>query len=168
MATASLANDWDALDQPGAVAIMRHALAPGTGDPSNFTLGECSTQRNLDARGRAQARAIGQAMRERGHSFDRILSSQWCRTMETANLLDLGEVQEIPALNSFFQDRSTRDAQTDAIRDTLMTTDEKVFLVTHFVNISALTGESTGSGEVLIIRALNGKIEVLGRIDIAP
>lgn len=168
MATGSLANDWDALDQPGAVAIMRHALAPGTGDPANFTLGDCSTQRNLDARGQAQARAIGQAMRDRGHRFDQVLASQWCRTMETAELLDLGEVVETPALNSFFQDRSTRDTQTQTIRDMLMNTDEKLFMVTHFVNISALTGQSTGSGEVLIIRAQNDQIELLGRIDIAP
>lgn len=168
MATGSLANDWDALDQPGAVAIMRHALAPGTGDPANFTLGDCSTQRNLDARGQAQARAIGQAMRDRGHRFDQVLASQWCRTMETAELLDLGEVVETPALNSFFQDRSTRDTQTETIRDMLMNTDEKLFMVTHFVNISALTGQSTGSGEILIIRAQNGQIELLGRIDIAP
>ena len=110
------ANDWDVLNKDGAIAIMRHALAPGTGDPSNFSLNECQTQRNLDQRGRAQARAIGRAFQERGVSFETILSSQWCRTLETAELLNLGPVTEAPALNSFFQDFSTRDAQTRATR----------------------------------------------------
>ena len=96
------ANDWDAFDEPGAIAIMRHALAPGTGDPANLTIGDCSTQRNLDDRGRDQARAIGSALRERGIVFDVVLSSQWCRTLETAKLLGLGTVVDAPALNSFF------------------------------------------------------------------
>ena len=74
------ANDWDALSEPGAIAIMRHALAPGTGDPANLTVGDCSTQRNLDERGRDQARTIGPALRGRGIVFDAVLSSQWCRT----------------------------------------------------------------------------------------
>ena len=97
------ANDWDALTEPGAFAIMRHALAPGTGDPADFRLDDCTTQRNLDARGREQARAIGAAFRDRGITFDVVLTSQWCRTRETAELLGLGEVVEAPALNSFFQ-----------------------------------------------------------------
>ena len=91
-----MANDWAALDRPGAFAIMRHALAPGTGDPAGFTLEDCSTQRNLDDRGRAQALAIGAAFRARGVQFDAVLSSQWCRCQETASLLELGEVTPAP------------------------------------------------------------------------
>lgn len=86
MALPASANDWDALDQPGAVAIMRHALAPGTGDPADFELDDCSTQRILSDAGRDQARRIGAAFRERGITFDRVLTSQWCRTTETAEL----------------------------------------------------------------------------------
>jgi len=67
---------WEALRQPGVVAIMRHALAPGTGDPANFRLGDCSTQRNLDETGQDQARQIGEALRENGIVIDRVLSSQ--------------------------------------------------------------------------------------------
>lgn len=168
LAGPAFANDWDALEQPGAVAIMRHALAPGTGDPANLTVGDCSTQRNLDARGRAQAQAIGQAFRDRGYSFDRVLTSQWCRCRDTADLLALGPVEEVPALNSFFRDRSTRAEQTAATRAILDNTDGRLFLVTHFVNIAALTGESVSSGEVLVIRPGPDGVEVLGSILIEP
>ena len=162
------ANDWDAFSEPGAIAIMRHALAPGTGDPANLTIGDCSTQRNLDERGRDQARAIGATLRERGITFDSVLSSQWCRTRETAELLGLGPVTEAPPLNSVFRDFSTRDQQTDATRDLIARTETSVMLVTHQVNISALTGQSTRSGEILIIRETDAGIEVLGSILIQP
>jgi phosphohistidine phosphatase SixA len=162
------ANDWDALSEPGAIAIMRHALAPGTGDPANLTIGDCSTQRNLDDRGRDQARAIGAALREYGITFDAVLSSQWCRTRETAELLDLGAVIEARSLNSFFRDFSTRDQQTSETRDLIVKTEGRLMLVTHQVNISALTGQSTRSGEVLIIRPTKDGTEVLGSILIQP
>ncbi len=164
----ALANDWDALDQQGAIAIMRHALAPGTGDPSNFELRDCQTQRNLDERGRAQARSIGAAFEERDIRFEAIYSSQWCRTLETAALLDLGPVVEMPSLNSFFRDRSTRQTQTEATRALIAETDGRLMLVTHQVNISALTGRTTRSGEVLVIRLVDGKVEVTGSILIDP
>ncbi|WP_420406836.1 histidine phosphatase family protein [Hoeflea sp.] len=164
----ALANDWAALDEPGAMAIMRHALAPGTGDPAAFEIGDCSTQRNLDDRGRAQARAIGAAFRERGITFDRVLTSQWCRCRETAELLDLGEVSEAPPLNSFFRDRSTRAMQTEQIRSMIREASEPMMLVTHQVNISALTGQFTRSGEVLVIRLKGDDVEILGSILIEP
>lgn len=147
---------------------MRHALAPGTGDPANLEIGDCTTQRNLDARGRDQARSIGAALRARGIEFDAVFTSQWCRTRETAQRLDLGPVTDTPALNSFFRDRSTRDAQTVAIRDLIAGTSGRLMLVTHQVNISALTNQSTRSGEVLVIRMSNGLIEVLGSVLIEP
>ncbi len=162
------ANDWDAFSEPGAIAIMRHALAPGTGDPANLTIGDCSTQRNLNDRGRDQARAIGAALREHGITFDAVLSSQWCRTRETAELLDMGPVTEAPPLNSFFRDFSTRDQQTAETRDLIVKTEGRLMLVTHQVNISALTGQSTRSGEVLIIRLTENGTEVLGSILIQP
>ena len=162
------ANDGDAFSEPGAIAIMRHALAPGTGDPANLTIGDCATQRNLDDRGRDQARAIGAALRERGITFDAVLSSQWCRTRETAELLGLGPVKEAPPLNSFFRDFSTRDEQTAETRELIAETEGRLMLVTHQVNISALTGQSTRSGEVLIIRATDAGVDVLGSILIQP
>lgn len=165
---AAAANDWAALDEPGAIAIMRHALAPGTGDPAGFRLGDCATQRNLNEAGRKQARSIGDAFRARGIVFDHIFTGQWCRTRETAELLELGPVTEQPALNSFFGDVSTRDSQTAATRALIAAQQDRVFLVTHQVNISALTGQFTRSGEVLVIRAEAGNTEVLGSILIEP
>jgi phosphohistidine phosphatase SixA len=164
----ALADDWDLLRQPGAIAIMRHALAPGTGDPSGFQIGDCQTQRNLDVRGQEQARRIGAAFRAQGISFDAVFSSQWCRCRETASLLGLGQPQDAAALNSFFADFSTRDAQTRATRRLIAETPGRLMLVTHQVNISALTGRSTRSGEVLVIRQTDGETEVLGSILIDP
>ncbi|MEM1039373.1 MAG: histidine phosphatase family protein [Pseudomonadota bacterium] len=157
--------------KPGVHAIMRHALAPGTSDPSSFALNECSTQRNLDDRGRAQAASIGKALNEAGLSFDRVLTSQWCRCRETANLLNLGAPDDLPALNSFFQDRSTRDAQTEDVRAflTSLGNDERVMLVTHQVNITALTGRGVSSGEVFFIRVNEeGDVDVLGEWLLRP
>lgn len=168
MGGAASANDWDTLEAPGAIAIMRHALAPGTGDPSNFALDDCATQRNLDDRGRQQARAIGQAMRDRDVGFDIVLTSQWCRTRETAALLGLGSPVDAPSLNSFFQDFSTRAAQTRATLELLASTQGRRMLVTHQVNISALTGVGTRSGEIIVFRVQDGRVEVLGRIQIDP
>jgi phosphohistidine phosphatase SixA len=170
-APAALADAWEALKRPGALVVMRHALAPGTGDPANFTLGDCSTQRNLDDRGRAQARAIGDAFRERGIAVDRVLSSEWCRARETAELLALGPVEAFAPLNSFFADRSTRTAQTEATLAALarLPDDELTILVTHQVNISALTGEGTRSGEMVVFDvAPDGSVEVLGTIETPP
>ena len=162
------ANDWDALSEPGAFAIMRHALAPGSGDPANLTIGDCSTQRNLDERGRAQARAIGKALRQQGIIFDVVFSSQWCRTRETAELLNIGPVTETPALNSFFSDFSTKNRQTAETSKLIAETEGRLLLVTHQVNITALTGQSTRSGEVLIIRPTKNGFDVLGHILIQP
>ena len=165
---AALANDWDSLETPGAVAIMRHALAPGTSDPAGFVIGDCATQRNLDARGRDQAQRTGAAFRERGIAFDTVFTSQWCRTRETAEVLDVGPVVEAPSLNSFFADRSTRDSQTRATADMLASTPGRLMLVTHQVNISALAGRSTRSGEILVIVPQGDGFDVIGSILIAP
>lgn len=158
------------LDEPRTVAIMRHALAPGTSDPAHFRLNDCTTQRNLDAAGRNQARAIGTAIRAAGVRIDAVLTSQWCRCRETAALLDLGPVQDLPVLNSFFEDRSTADAQTLGLRRFLanLPADRTVLLVTHQVNITALTGRSVGSGEVFLLRvSVDGSVMVLDEIMIA-
>jgi phosphohistidine phosphatase SixA len=164
------ANDavaWEALRQPGTVAMMRHAIAPGTGDPPDFRFNDCSTQRNLDENGRAQARAIGAAFRANGVEIDSVLTSQWCRCRETADLLDLAPVEDLPSLNSFFGDRSTRDAQTAATQRFLsaMPPYKRVVLVTHQVNMTALTGAYPASGEVFVLRIGNGgELSMIERI----
>lgn len=162
---------WAALRQPGAIAIMRHALAPGTGDPAAFRLDDCSTQRNLDERGREQARAIGAALRANGIAVDRVVSSQWCRCLETAELLGFGAVEPLPSLNSFFRDYSRRDAQTAETKAFLgaLPAGQRVVLVTHQVNITALTGAYPASGEVFVLQAnKDGDVELAGRILITP
>jgi broad specificity phosphatase PhoE len=83
-ATADDATLWRALASKGHFALLRHAIAPGTGDPPGFTLGDCDTQRNLSAEGRAQAERIGARLRENGIAAARVLSSQWCRCLDTA------------------------------------------------------------------------------------
>ncbi len=167
----AVAQDMSLLKQPGVVALMRHALAPGTGDPAHFELGDCATQRNLDARGRDQARRVGQAMRDAGVAFDHVWTSQWCRARDTAELLEIGAVAETPSLNSHFAGRGDRAAQTAETLERIaaLPGDARVLMVTHFVNISALTGQGAGSGEIVVTRRDGrGGLEVLGRIEIAP
>ena len=158
---------WAAIRSGAAFAMMRHAYAPGTGDPANFTLGDCTTQRNLDARGRRQAAETGERFRRNGIDRADVLTSQWCRCRETAALLDLGTVTDLPPLNSFFGNRDRGPAQTEALRDWLSKRDSSVplVLVTHQVNITALTGIYPRSGEIVVARrSAEGGIEVLGRI----
>ena len=164
----TLANDWDALRLPGAVALMRHALAPGTGDPSHFDIADCDTQRNLDARGRAQANDIAEALKVRSIVFDTVLTSQWCRCRETAELLGAGPVQSEPMLNSFFRDRGSAEVQTTAIEELMRRSTGPLMMVTHQVNITALTDVFPSSGEIIVIRWTSGAVEVIGRIKIDP
>lgn len=162
---------WEAAQLPGVVLLMRHALAPGTSDPRDFTLDDCSTQRNLSETGREQARRIGDAFKSRGIAVQPILTSQWCRCRETAEGLGLGPVADFPPLNSFFEDRSSADRQT---RETLeylsaLPDDQRPMLVTHQVNITAITGVVPRSGEVVVIDlADNGHVNVLGHIMLDP
>ena len=159
------------LSESGIVAIMRHADAPGTGDSESFTLDDCATQRNLGARGREQAREIGAAIRAAGGIVDRVLTSQWCRCRDTAKLLDLGPVEDLPVLNSFFRHPARADRQTADLRRFLfgLRPGETVILVTHYVNIRALTGRGVASGEVVLLRIGRDRtISVIAEILIGP
>lgn len=146
--------DWQAARTPGAVILFRHALAPGTGDPAGFRLDDCATQRNLNDAGREQARAMGRALRDAGVRPARVLTSRWCRARETAALMGLGPVEPLPALDSFFEDRAEGPAQTAALRAWIaaLPPGETVVMVTHQVNITALTGivPSSGGGVVVL------------------
>ncbi len=156
------------LAEPGHIAIMRHALAPGTSDPANFDLDDCSTQRNLSEAGRRQSRRTGDLLRSVGVNEARVLSSQWCRCLDTAELLDLGPVEELPALNSFFEARSFGPEQTQALREQIagMDLSQPVVMVTHQVNITSLTGVFPSSGEIVVLgRMDDGEIDVVGTVD---
>ena len=155
------------LAEPGIVAIMRHAYAPGTGDPANFAVERCETQRNLNETGREQADLIGAAIRTAGISVDLIYSSQWCRCLETAKLLNLGKVEELAAINSFFRTPSLAGERTRQLREFLidLPPDRTVVLVTHYVNIGALTGKWVSSGEVVLLKVEDsGSISVVDTI----
>lgn len=161
------ADPWAALRSGDHLVLMRHAIAPGVGDPAGFDVEDCSTQRNLNEEGRAQARAIGALFRSNGVRAALVYSSQWCRCLETARLLELGAVRELPALNSFFDGRDRARAQTDATRAWI----EKApltaptVLVTHQVNITALTGYTPQPGEIVFVkRAPGGALSVAGTV----
>lgn len=151
---------------PGAVLLMRHATAPGTGDPPGFALGDCATQRTLSAAGRAEAQAIGARLRSGGVRPGLIASSQWCRCRDTAALLDLGPVQDWPELNSFFDGRGDGRAQTAATLARLASIKDAatVLLVTHQVNITALTGIVPRPGEIVVTRRSGGGLAVTVRL----
>jgi phosphohistidine phosphatase SixA len=157
---------WKALGSGGHIALMRHALAPGFGDPENFRVDDCTTQRNLSEAGRRQARDIGRRFRDNGVEEVRVYSSQWCRCLDTARLLDLGEVMVFPGLNSFFQDRTREGAQTAEVKELIRAHAGGIslVLVTHQVNITALTGVVPQSGEIVVLRPDGSDFKVLGSI----
>jgi len=139
------------------VLMIRHADAPGFSDPPGFKVSECSTQRNLGERGRRQARALGEWLTQQGIMSARMLSSPWCRCMDTAALMAKGPVQPVPPLGSFFRDMSESSQQTMALRRLLaaqlkVSPWQPMILVTHQVNISAFTGTSVGQGDVMLVK----------------
>ena len=132
------------------VVFMRHALAPGFGDPSNFQLEKCATQRNLDSVGRQQALAIGAELRRNKTLFTEVLSSEWCRCKETTELLSLQEWTTYSGLNSFFQNFAEKEVVLQRLNQKLNELSSGVTLmVTHQVVIRAVTEKSIGSGELV-------------------
>jgi len=154
------------------VLLVRHAYAPGTGDPDGFRLDDCSTQRNLSDAGRAQASAMGAWLRDRGIDRARLYSSQWCRCVETAELMGLGPVTPLPALNSFYERPQDRAPNLAALQDFLATLppqEQPLILVTHQVTISALTGDFVASGEGVLVRVgKDGAVAPVRSVDFSP
>tara|TARA_R110000868_G_scaffold1554_4_gene12507 strand:+ start:8320 stop:8916 length:597 start_codon:yes stop_codon:yes gene_type:complete len=158
---------WSAIRTGTAFAIMRHALAPGTGDPETVVIGDCTTQGNLSGDGRAQSREIGDRFRANGVRAARVFTSAWCRCAETAALLKIGEAAVLPPLNSFFGAPENRIQQTAALKAWLAENrgSEPLVLVTHQVNITALTKVYPRSGEIVVARLDDGGgIRVLGTV----
>ncbi|TAF99918.1 MAG: hypothetical protein EAZ37_17115 [Burkholderiales bacterium] len=148
----------------GAALLLRHAqTVAGVGDPPNFKLGDCKTQRNLSREGGLQAKRMGEALRASKVSFAQALSSQWCRCADTAKHIVPAYVTW-PPLNSFFNDFSLRDSQTRTVKDRLLgiPKHETWLLVTHQVNITAMTGVSPPMGEGVVIRVGDSGMEVIG------
>ena len=161
---------WDKLqgtNPKGYVLLLRHSLAPGVGDPENFRLSDCSTQRNLNEVGRQDAKDIGEWLKRREIKILRVESSRWCRAKETAQLLDLGKVRLNRNLDSLFQESDLKNhPQTMRIRKQILGHRNKsglLVMVGHFVNIGALTDIGVGSGEGVLIRAdSKGVFQVAG------
>ena len=143
---------WDALAAGGHVALVRHADAPGTGDPPNFVLEDCSTQRNLSGAGQAQAARLGAAFRTHHVGVDRVLTSGWCRCIETATIA-FGTAEVWPPLHSFFRDAGTEAAQTAEVRARVAAWEGPgtLVMVTHQVNITALTEIFPAAGEIVVL-----------------
>ena len=144
----------------GNILFVRHALAPGFGDPQNFDLNECSTQRNLNQKGREQASIIGGKIKEAGIIFKKIFSSQWCRCIETAEYMNVGKINVEPGLNSFFQGIVTKEKTLSILRERLKSIESNqhlVLMVTHQVTITAVTGITVTSGGVVAFNTKSGE-----------
>ncbi len=153
----ALAGLIDDLTDGQHVLLMRHADAPGVGDPPGYRLDQCSTQRNLGEVGRQQSALIGRWLTAQGVSSPKIFSSAWCRCVDTARLLALGAVSVEPSLNSFFDDMSLANRQTDALQRFITASlkahpKQPLILVTHHVNIQALTGRAVPVGDMVLVR----------------
>ena len=161
---------WQALLAGGCALILRHAQTdPGVGDPPGFRPDECSTQRNLSGAGREQAVRIGEALRRRGVVFDEVLSSRWCRCVDTARLVAPAPRTRIfEPLNSTFNDRALAPAQSEALRRYLagLRPPRRALLVTHQVNISALAEVFVAMGEGLVVRLEGDTVSVAGRLNL--
>lgn len=156
---------WDALRR-GAVVLVRHANAPGTGDPPGFRLNDCGTQRNLGDVGRAQAAALGARFRAERVLVGRVLSSQWCRAVDTAERAFPGQVTHDPTFNSFFDDRSQDPVQSAAASALIAAWrgPGALVIVTHQVNITALTGIVPAEGEGVVLQPGTPAFAVIGRL----
>jgi phosphohistidine phosphatase SixA len=166
---ARAADAWAELTKPGAIVLFRHATAPGVGDPAGFRAGDCSTQRNLNDAGRAEARRLGEQFRQRGIRVGAVLSSRWCRTRDTARLAFGDSVRDETAFDSFFrQEPSARDAQTARAKALLSAWQGPgaLVVVTHQVNIQALAGVGAASAEGVVVRSgAGGRLQVLGTLN---
>ncbi len=150
----------------GPVLLIRHALAPGTGDPSHFKIGDCQTQRNLDATGMDQARKLGQIIKASGIRVQAIYTSQWCRCRDTAELLNAGPIKEEPGLNSFYQGHADKKSSLQRLHNQFKQINPDkgfVLMVTHFVTINALTGKNVQSGAMVGFNPETGQsVEITG------
>ena len=158
-------------ENTGYVVLLRHAkTVSGTGDPLGFELDDCTTQRNLSEAGREQAKQIGREFRDRNIPISQVLSSQYCRCLDTAKLLNLDTVESAPMLNSIFEDRSTATQQVEQTRQRILNHRNNsgvIVIVSHYANIVEVTGTPLQEGEIVMVQAdLQGDLEVIGQIQV--
>jgi len=154
------------LQEGGKLVFIRHALAPGGGDPDNFTLNDCSSQRNLDLAGVYQAQKIGQFFKDNNIKIDQVLSSEWCRTKDTAqNAFE--NYKTFDALNSFFSSKfeKNREKQMKDLKSFIKNWDSKknIVFVTHYVVILETLNKTVSSGEIVVA---DKNYKVIGSIEI--
>ena len=147
----------DKLKLPNYALLMRHALAPGTGDPAGYSLNDCSTQRNLDGQGKQQATRTGQWLQRQGIQKALVLTSPWCRCKDTGNLLGYGQSEVEPAIGSFFEASQEAADYTQRLQKRLAQLgptkgDKALILVTHHVNILDYMGSHVGSGDMVLVQ----------------
>ena len=159
---------WSELVQPNTIVLFRHGTAPGIGDPPGFKLDDCPTQRNLDDKGRGEARKLGEQFRSRGIKVGAVLTSQWCRARDTAQFAFGDVAKDAPAFNSSFlasdQISAAQTAQARAVLTSWHGSGALV-VVSHQINITALTGVSPSTAEGVVVRkAADGTLTVLGTV----
>ena len=154
------------LDEGGKIIFIRHAYAPGSGDPNNFNLSDCSTQRNLSEEGREQAKLIGKFFRENHIKVDKVLSSEWCRCKETAKIA-FRNFSTNSFLNSFYNPlfEKNRNKQVKELNNYIETlkTNGNLILVTHYVLISEVLNYNSSSGEIVVS---DKNFNVIGNVQI--
>ena len=159
---------WALLKGGGQVVLIRHALTtPGVGDPDGMKLDDCSTQRNLSDEGRAHARQLGEAFRQRGVAVGRLLSSPWCRSIETAKLAFGTKPELAPALGNLFGRSAEADRQLAGLRPLAgqKPLNGNTVMVSHGSTIAALTGISPNTGEMVVLTPQGGgRFKVAGRM----
>jgi broad specificity phosphatase PhoE len=160
---------WNLLRQGGQVVAIRHAqTTSGFGDPPGFKLEDCATQRNLNDEGRAQARKMGAAFREKGVPIAAVISSPWCRCLETARLA-FGEAESWPALSNLYGQPQNEAHQSRAMRERIsgFSGAGNLVLVSHGSTIRAATGTYLGMGEFVVLKPRgNGKFDVVGTVTV--
>jgi phosphohistidine phosphatase SixA len=158
---------WALLREGEQVVLLRHAFAPGAAEPARFKIEDCSTQRNLSDRGQQQARKIGALFLARAAPTERVLSSRYCRALETGSIAFRdGEVEPFEALDLLSTDEKTAAAQNKAVIDEIRaySGSGNLILITHQENIKALTDVSAREGEAIIVRPTEQGLHVLGRV----
>ena len=154
------------LEEGGKLIFIRHAYAPGSGDPDNFNLSDCSTQRNLSKEGQKQAEYIGEFFRNNKVKIDKVLSSEWCRCKETAKIA-FKNFSTNSFLNSFYSSKfaKNKDKQVKALKEYIkkFKSDKNLVLVTHYVLISEILNYGPSSGEIVVS---NRNFNIIGSLEI--
>ncbi len=157
---------WALLRNGGHVVLLRHAYVTGTAEPANFDIEKCATQRNLSDRGKQQARKIGALFAARAAPIEGVLSSRYCRCLDTARIAFEAEPQPFEPLDLLKTDEAGRAAQIDAVMKQVRdyAGSDNLVMVTHLENILALTGVSPREGEAVIVAPDGDRLRVLGRV----